>query len=187
MIYLFGVRLTGILLACLYLGGCDQSEIILEQKKTDQAKLQKQLTQLKQSASYYLEVSNSKNNQYSTNSRQQSIQILLNPGSKVILGESTWQSTPWRYYQGTESSKSIELELNAGLQLSISISGGENNSSRYMSGQYQLQENTWIQLVGNQTGSNNKLNSTERENKTISTQNKKQLWLRLHPANTNID
>ncbi|OUS39400.1 hypothetical protein A9R00_09675 [Oleispira antarctica] len=178
MTHLLGMRLIGVLLACIYLSGCDQSDAILEQKKNDQVKLQKQLSQIKQSASYYLEVSNSKNDRYSTNSRQQSMQILLNPGSKVMLGESTWQSTPWRYYQGSESSKSIELELSADLQLSISISGGENNSTRYISGLYQLQENKWIQLVGSQR---------ERGNKIISTQNKKQLWLRLHPANTNTD
>jgi len=178
MTHLLGMRLIGVLLACIYLSGCDQSDVILEQKKNDQVKLQKQLTELKQSASYYLEVSNSKNDRYSTNSRQQSMQILLNPGSKVMLGESTWQSTPWRYYQGSESSKSIELELSADLQLSISISGGENNSTRYISGLYQLQENKWIQLVGSQR---------ERGNKIISTQNKKQLWLRLHPADTNTD
>lgn len=179
MTHSLGVRFLGIALACVYLSGCDQSEVILEQRKTDQVKLQKQLTQIKQSAPYYLEVSNSKNNQYSTNSRQQSMQILLHPGNKVILGESTWQSTPWRYYQGTESSKSIELELSADLQLSISMSGGENNSTRFMSGQYQLQENKWIQLVGRE--------KSERRTKTISTQNNKQLWLRLHPADTNTD
>ena len=177
-IHLLGIRLLGMALACAYLSGCDQSEVILEQKKADQVKLQIQLTELKQSASYYLEVSNSKNSQYSTNSRQQSMQILLNPGSKVTLGESTWQSTPWRYYQGTESSKSIELELSADLLLSISMSGGKNNSTRFISGQYQLQENKWIQLVGSQKVSNNKV---------ISTQNNKQLWLRLHPADTNTD
>lgn len=172
-----------ILLTGIYLSGCDQSEVILEQKKTDQIKLRKQLTHLKQSASYYLEVSNSKNTQYSTNSRQQSMQILLNPGSKVTLGENTWQSTPWRYYEGSESSKIIELELNADLQLSINMSSGENNSTGFMSGQYQLEENKWIKLMGNQKFDNSK----GSRNKIISTQNKKQLWLRLHPTDTNID
>jgi hypothetical protein len=126
---------------------------------------------LDQPASYYLEISNSRNTQYSTNSREQSMQVLLTPGQAITLGEQTWQSSPWRYYRGMESNKTLELELSEDLQLNISINNTKNNSASFLSGHYQLQEGEWIKLMGNGKVTNNKITTTR---------SKKQLWLRLH-------
>ena len=133
---------------------------------------------LDQPASYYLEISNSKNTRYSTNSRDQSMQVLLNPGQKVSLGEQAWQSSPWRGYQGIESNKIIELELSEGLQLSINIRNSKNNHASFLSGQYQLQEGEWIKLMGLGKVTNNRITTT---------QSKKQLWLRLHLVEIDTD
>ncbi|MBL4798147.1 MAG: hypothetical protein JKY50_12080 [Oleispira sp.] len=133
---------------------------------------------LDQPASYYLEISNSKNARYSTNSRDQSMQVLLNPGRKVSLGERAWQSSPWRYYQGIESHKIIELELSADLQLNINIRNSKNNHASFLSGQYQLQEGEWIKLMGSGKVTSNRITTT---------QNRKQLWLRLHLVEIDAD
>lgn len=133
---------------------------------------------LDQPASYYLEISNNKNTRYSTSSREETMQVLLSPGRKVSLGERSWQSSPWRYYQGLESNKNIELELSADLQLSISIGSSKNNHASFLSGQYQLQKGEWIKLMGSGKVTNNRITTT---------QNRKQLWLRLHLVEIDID
>jgi hypothetical protein len=133
---------------------------------------------LDQPTSYYLEISNSKNTRYSINSREQNMQVLLNPGQKVSLGEQAWQSSPWRYYQGIESNKILELELSEDLQLSINIRNSKNNQASFLSGRYQLQEGNWIKLMGNGRITNNKV---------ITTKSRKQLWLRLHLVEIETD
>ena len=123
---------------------------------------------LDQPASYYLEISNTNNKRYSTGNREQSLQILISPGNKITLTQSEWQSSPWRYYQGIESNKELELELTENLQLAISTHNNSNNHESTLTGQYQLQEKKWIKLIDNQKVT---------QNKVVSTRNKKQLWL----------
>ena len=167
------------------LSGCDQADVIIEPEQASQAELLKRLnkyrgekivdtaTYLDQPASYYLEISNSNNKQYSTNSRELTLQVRLSPGRKITLAQQAWQSSPWRHYQGLENNKLLELELSEDLQLSINIRNTKNNTASMLNGRYQLQENTWIKLIDNQKITSNKI---------FSTRNKKQLWLRLHPV-----
>lgn len=160
--------------AAILICGCNQSEVTTKvtTNETTEATLESEKAHdLDQAASYYLEISNRENKRYSINSRERSMQILLNPGYKVSLGRSTWQSSPWRYYQGIESNSTIELLLSKSLQLDISISIGKSNSARFLNGRYQLQEGQWVKLMGSGRITSNKI---------ITTQNKNQLWLRLH-------
>lgn len=135
-----------------------------------------------QPASYYLEISNSKNKRYSTSSREQTLQILISPESKITISQSEWQSSPWRHYRGIESNQELELELSSNLQLTIrtrnALNSHSSNSDSTLTGQYQLQEKKWIKLIDNQKVTQNKI---------ITTRNKKQLWLRLHPVEIEVD
>lgn len=133
---------------------------------------------LDQPASYYLEISNTNNKRYSTRNYDQSLQVLISPGNKIIITQSEWQSSPWRYYRGIESNNELELELTENLQLAISTRNNSNNRESTLTGQYQLQEKKWIKLMDNQKVT---------QNKVISTRNKKQLWLRLHPVEIEVD
>lgn len=133
---------------------------------------------LDQPASYYLEISNTNNKRYSTRNYDQSLQVLISPGNKIIITQSEWQSSPWRYYRGIESNNELELELTENLQLAISTRNNSNNRESTLTGQYQLQEKKWIKLMDNQKVT---------QNKVISTRNKKQLWLRLHPVEIKVD
>jgi hypothetical protein len=133
---------------------------------------------LDQPASYYLEISNTNNKRYSSRNYDQSLQVLISPGNKIIITQSEWQSSPWRHYRGIESNNELELELKENLQLAISTRNNSKNSESTLTGQYQLQEKKWIKLMDNQKVT---------QNKVISTRNKKQLWLRLHPVEIEVD
>ena len=133
---------------------------------------------LDQPVSYYLEISNTNNKRYSTRNYDQSLQVLISPGNKIIITQSEWQSSPWRHYRGIESNNELELELKENLQLAISTRNNSKNSESTLTGQYQLQEKKWIKLMDNQKVT---------QNKVISTRNKKQLWLRLHPVEIEVD
>ena len=133
---------------------------------------------LDQPVSYYLEISNTNNKRYSSRNYDQSLQVLISPGNKIIITQSEWQSSPWRHYRGIESNNELELELKENLQLAISTRNNSKNSESTLTGQYQLQEKKWIKLMDNQKVT---------QNKVISTRNKKQLWLRLHPVEIEVD
>ena len=133
---------------------------------------------LDQPVSYYLEISNTNNKRYSSRNYDQSLQVLISPGNKIIITQSEWQSSPWRHYRGIESNNELELELKENLQLAISTRNNSKNSESTLTGQHQLQEKKWIKLMDNQKVT---------QNKVISTRNKKQLWLRLHPVEIEVD
>lgn len=156
----------------------NEQKIVIHGDSQQVNKITSRAHHLDQPATYYLEISNTNHKQYSTNNRDQTLQVLLNPGHKVTITQHEWQSTPWRHYQGIESNKVLELELNEYLQLAINIRSNQNNNTRTLSGQYQLQENKWVKLMGNQRVTQNTI---------ISTRDKKQLWLRLHPVEIEID
>jgi hypothetical protein len=167
-------QILSVVFAAILICGCNQSEVttkVTTNETTEVVLGSEKAHDVDQPASYYLEISNNKNTRYSSNSREQTMQVLLNPGQRVSLGERTWQSSPWRYYQGIESNSTIELLLSKSLQLDINISIGKNNSTRFLNGRYQLREGDWIKLMGSGRITSNKI---------ITTQNKNQLWLRLH-------
>ena len=156
----------------------DEQKIVVRGDNQQVNKITSRAHHLDQPATYYLEISNSSHKQYSTGSRDQSMQVLLSPGHKIKITQHEWQSSPWRHYHGIESDKILELELNENLQLAIEIRSNQNNNATSLSGQYQLQENKWIKLVDNQKVTQNTI---------ISTRDKKQLWLRLHPVEIEIN
>lgn len=122
---------------------------------------------------YYLEISNT--DQEHVNSREESLSVLLYPGETVILGESIWQSSPWRHYRGIESSKLLKLTLDHSLKLTINMSRNDGNHEKFTSGTYQLKEDRWIQIAGD---------IKKKGAKEISTRPSKALWLRLTEANS---
>lgn len=127
---------------------------------------------------YHLEISNT--NQAHINSREESLSVLLFPGQTVSLGESIWQSSPWKHYRGTESHKLLELTLDHDLMLDITMSNGKNNKASFISGSFQLREDRWIQITGGNLNNRDK----NRKTKVISTRKPKELWLRLTEANS---
>lgn len=160
----------------------DEQNIIVSGNRQQVQSISQVASLFDQPASYYLEISNSNNKRYSTNSHDQALQILISPGNAITITQSEWQSSPWRYYRGIESNQEIELELSNNLQLTIrtrnALNSHSNNSESTLTGQYQLQEKKWIKLMDNQKVTQNKI---------ISTRNKKQLWLRLHPVEIDVD
>lgn len=124
-------------------------------------------------SNYYLDISNTQPHHIST--REQSISILLSPGEQIVLGETVWQNSPWQYYQGIQNSKLLTLMLKHDLTLVVSMSNNHNSHEVFVSGAYQLQENAWTKITG-------KVQKRSRQNRnvtTISTNNRKELWLRL--------